>query len=399
MTNGPGHGGQARSYQRGYLGWHGLAWAGANIAYQPLLSFLLPLKIVALGGRPDPILLSAAVLLSGVTAALSNLSWGLVGDRVVTHGGGRRTLILFGLAGTLYSYVALALAMSPVSLLMALFFFQVMLNLMLSALAATAADEVPAHDKGLLGGVLCIGAPAGAGASVIATSPGISIENGLFWIGLMVPVMILPYALQRRYPLQRGSAQLASGTLSPNKRETFALLWSVRLVLQTASKAVFFFLVFYFAEAAKEIRPGTIASLTLIAALIAAPAALLLGHASDRHGRHREFLLISIAATASGLVLMAIQSCWVLAVVGYLVFACSAAICLSLHTGFAMLRLPANLASGKGLGLLNLTNTLPAVAVAVLGTAIVPQHGYSMLCWILAVAVMLAGGALLLRRN
>ena len=399
MTDRRQHGGEAQPYNRAYLGWHGLAWAGATMAYQPFLSFLLPLRVVAIGGRPDPILLSAAVLLGGVTAGLANLAWGIVGDRVAAHGGGRRALILIGLAGTLCSYVMLALASSPSALLAALFCFQVVLNLMLSALVATAADEVPAHDKGLLGGVLCIGAPAGAVASVIATLPGISVEDGLFWIGLMVPILILPYALQRRYPLQRGSAQVATATIPPDQAQTFALLWLVRLMLQTASKAVFFFLVFYFAETVGEVHPAAIAKFTLVAALIAAPAALLLGRMSDRYNRHHGILLAMIAAMAGGLVIMAVQSFWVLAVTGYLVFACSAAICLALHSGYTMLHLPAGLESGKGLGLLNLTNTLPAVAVAALGTAIVPQHGYRMLCWILAVAVALAGGALMLRKD
>ena len=52
-----------------------------------------------------------------MTAGLANLAWGIVGDRVVAHGGGRRALILIGLAGTLCSYVMLALASSPSALL------------------------------------------------------------------------------------------------------------------------------------------------------------------------------------------------------------------------------------------------------------------------------------------
>jgi MFS family permease len=391
-------GGSVRPYGRGYLGWYGLAWAGATIAYQPFLAFLLPLRIVEIGGRPDPILLSAAVLLGGVTAGLANLGWGILGDQVVARGGGRRPLVLAGLGGTLFSYGLLALASSPTGLLVALFCFQVALNLLLSALVATAADEVPAYDKGLLGGVLCIGAPAGAAASVVATLPEMSVGRGLFWTALMVPMFVLPYALQRRSPDQRPATHEAAAVAAPKQKHAFVVLWSVRLVLQIASKAMFFFLVYYFAETVGQVRSTVLAQLTLIAAIIAAPTALVLGRLSDQYRRHRTILLIMISAMAGGLVIMAVQTHWTWALTGYLMFACSAAICLALHAGFAMLQLPPNLASGKGLGLLNLTNTLPAVAVAGLGMAVVPQHGYRMLLWILAAAVIAAGSALTSRR-
>lgn len=385
-------------YRRAYLGWHGLAWAGATIAYQPLLSFLLPLKIVEIGGRPDPILLSEAVLLSGVTAGLAHLGWGIVSDKFVARGGGRRLLILAGLVGTLFSYSVLALASTPAELLAALFGFQLVLNLLLSALVATAADEVPAHDKGLLGGVLCISAPAGALASVVATLPGMSVNRGLFWIAIMIPLLVLPFALQRRHPPQRRVALASATADASTELHGFVSLWFMRFVLQIASKTVFFFLVYYFAETVGQVRPAAIAQMTVAAAFIAAPAALFLGRMSDRHSSHRVMLLANIAAMAAGLVIMAVQNHWMVAVAGYLTFACSAAICLALHAGYSMLCLPAGLASGKGLGLLNLTNTLPAAVVAVLGTAIVPQHGYRALCWILAGAVILAGSGLVARK-
>ncbi|WP_088334026.1 MFS transporter [Sphingomonas mucosissima] len=358
----------------------------------------MPLRIVEIGGRPDPVLLSAAVLLGGLTAGLANLGWGILGDHVVERGGARRPLILVGLAGTLFSYGMLALADSPAELLIALFCFQIALNLLLSALVAAAADEVPARDKGLLGGVLCVGAPAGAAASVLATLPEISVERSLFCTALIVPIFVLPYALQRHAPYERLLVQEPSADRAPEQLHAFVLLWFVRLLLQIASKAMFFFLVYYFAETVRQVRPTVLAQLTLIAAVGAAPSALFLGRLSDRYRGHRTILLVMIAAMAGGLIVMAVQTNWILALFGYLIFACSAAVCLALHAGFAMLRLPTGLASGKGLGLLNLTNTLPAVAVAGLGMAIVPQYGYRVLCWVLAAAVIVAGGALTYRR-
>lgn len=387
-----------RPYERAYLWWYGLAWAGGTIAYQPFLSFLLPLKIAAISGRPDPVMLSTAVLVGGVTAGITNLGWGIVGDHIVASGGRRRVLILGGLAATSATFFLLALSRSAFELLGTLFCFQLALNLLLSALVATAADEVPNHKKGLLGGVLCISAPAGAAASVVVTLPGMSADESMLWIALIVPIFVLPYVLQTRPMAQRGSNQAT--TIDPRSRtpQAFAILWLLRLVLQTASKAVFFFLIYYFTATVGNVSSSTIAQLTLVAAIVAAPAALLLGRVSDQRHCHRPILLVTIVAMAAGLAIMAIQRDWLLAMTGYLLFACAAAVGLALHAGYTMLRFPAGLTSGKGLGLLNLTNTLPAVLVAGLGTTIVPQHGYRTLFLILALGVLAAGSALLSRR-
>lgn len=384
--------GADRPYGRAYFGWFGLAWAGGTIAYQPFLSFLLPLKIVEIQGRPDPMLLSAAILLGGVAAGIANLGWGIAGDHAVVRGGSRRNWVAAGVAGTLGSYVTLALAGSATALLGALLCFQVALNLMLSALVASGADEVLDRDKGLLGGVLCIGAPVGAAASVLATLPGMSLDSGMICVALMFPLLVLPFAAQNGRPV-RGDA-VAAPASTPGQIRAFAVLWSVRLVLQIASKTMFFFLIYYFAETLGSVSAAAIAKLTLIAAMLAAPAALILGRVSDRQKNHRTTLLMMIGIMVVGLVIMALQRQWTHAVIGYLLFASAAAICLALHAGYSMLELPGGLQSGKGLGLLNLTNTLPAFVVAALGTAIVPQHGYRALCWILAVAV--ASSAILL---
>ena len=381
-----------RSYGPAYFGWYGLAWAGGTIAYQPFLSFLLPLKIIEVEGRPDPMLLSAAVLLGGVAAGLANVGWGIAGDYAVSRGGSRRRWIAAGVSGTLASYGALAFASSATALLGALLCFQIALNLMLSALVATGADEVLDRDKGLLGGVLCVGAPVGAAASVVATTPGMSLNGGLICVALLFPLLVLPFAVQNGRASGRSAA--AAPASAPGQLRAFMLLWWVRLVLQIATKTMFFFLMFYFSETVGNVSAAAVAKLTLIAAMLAAPAALILGRLSDREGNHRAMLLTMIGMMVAGLVIMALQQQWMQAVIGYLLFASAAAICLALHAGYSMLELPGGLKSGKGLGLLNLTNTLPAVVVAGLGTAIVPQHGYRALCWILALAV--ASAAILL---
>jgi predicted MFS family arabinose efflux permease len=389
--------GLREGYSRRRLLVYAIAWAGATIGYHPFLSFLLPIKIGLIQGRFDPVLLSVAVMVSGLTAAAANLCWGAASDRAVRRGGSRRDWIAGGLVATAFAYGLLALARSGAALLAATIMFQLSLNLILAPLAALLAEEVPARDKGLLGGVLSIGAPAGAAVSVATMVPGLHVNQGLLIIVLLMSAAMLP--LLTTYPNDcRGVAHVDLALPRPDgpdlRTRDFTLLCLVRMLLQVASKTVFFFLLYYFSATVADVSPLAIAELTFGAAIIALPTALVIGRISDRWGIHRSILFVTIMLMSAGLAIMAAQAHWLYAILGYVLFASAGATCLALHTGLAMLQLPPRLGSGAALGVLNLSNTIPSVLVAALASSIVPLHGYRMICWVLA-ALVLSSGLLL----
>ena len=373
----------------GYLVRFAFAWAGSTIAYQPLTTFILPIRAAELQGRPDPILLSALIATSGIVAGIAHLGWGRLGDRLVVQGRSRRGGLAAGLIGTCGSYVLMAAADDAMALLASVAVFQIMLNLLLSSLIATAADDVPPSDKGLLGGLLGIGAPAGAVASVVVTSLALSLAEALMFVAVAATILVLPFRSSRT-PSQVGLAPASGDIPSDARGHELALLWTARLILQVASKTFFFFLVYYFAEGTTELLAGTIAQLVLLGAILALPVSIMAGRLSDRHGAHRKALVILATMMSAGLALMAVQTHWTQAVAGYLLFAIASTACLSLHSGLYMLTLTNRVGNGTGLGLLNLANTLPSVLVAALASAVVPSQGYDSLCWILAAAVALA---------
>ncbi len=382
-----------RSYDRRYLAIYALAAAGSTIAFQPLLGFLLPLKVIDVRGHPDATLLGWIVAAGGVAAGLSNMFWGQAGDRAVRRGGSRRRWIVAGLIATAASFALLALAQSVAMMVLAIVAFQTMLNLLLSALTAAVADEVPDRDKGLVGGIGSLSGLAGALAGVAIAASGLSIAASLACLAATIAALLLPFVLLGGYPILRQPAPPT--VIAPPPRHELALLWSERFLLQLVSKTIFFFLIFYFGEVATTLSLVTIAQLGLAAAIGGAAAGLTLGRLSDRLQAHRPILIATIAAMATGLALMGLPLGPLATAAGYLLFGLASAAAVALHTGYALLRLPETMGSGKALGIINLANTLPTVIIAGFASTIIPSHGYRGLCLWLAGATLVSGGLIL----
>lgn len=104
----------------------------------------------------------------------------------------------------------------------------------------------------------------------------------------------------------------------------------------------------------------------MLAYLLPLPCTLLLGRLSDRIGRRKPFLLGAAAVTAGGLAVMALAATRPVAVAGFLVYGVGAQVFMALHGAFWMQELPSERHRGRDLGILNLTNTLPAL----IGTAV-----------------------------
>ena len=163
----------------------GLAHAGGVVAYLPLVTLLLPMRVEALAHLAKIDLLTAAVLVGGVTASVSNILFGWLSDLSVARGGGRRPWVVAGLIALAASYPALVLARNPVELVAAVALAQVAINAVLAPLFAIIAEEVPAARKGLAGGLLALGNPVAAGFSVLLLAASGLSESARF---VLVPL-------------------------------------------------------------------------------------------------------------------------------------------------------------------------------------------------------------------
>lgn len=370
---------------RSFLLLFALANAGAVIAYTPFLSLLLPAKVGVLAGADRIAWLGAATLFGAIAASIGNILFGWASDLVGT----RRQWTAVGLVLTLASFVLLHEAQSRLEIVGAVVLYQLCLNMLLAPLFAWAADVVPDGRKGVLGGLIAAGQPLGALAGVAATLPFLGQEwMQLGVVGAMVAVLVAPLLLIPPKLPPLAVAPPPEG--KPALRRDFALAWTARLLMQVAGNVMFAFLLYYFLSLPAPVQQSSVARLSAASLALAFPLALLAGRLSDRLGPRRPFLVAAATLAAIGLGVMATAQDTFAAIAGYVLFSAAAAIFASLHTGYSMQLLPSARWRGRDMGLLNLTNTLPAIAAPALTMLLVPQHGFSLLLGLLSGLALVA---------
>ena len=395
MTGNQATGGGARRGM-GFILLVALANAGGVIAFLPLLSLLLPVRIAEIAGEARIGLFTATVIAGAVAASLSNIGFGWASDRTRARGGGRRSWVVIGLVLLALSFAVVALARTPVTIILAVILFQVAVNALLAPLFAIMADEVPGTQMGLAGGLIALGSPlaSAVGAAMIALAlPGDGAQ--LAFILVMVLICIVP--LLRVPSVETGA--VVSTTPPRLAGRDLAVAWLARLLVQIAGNVLSLYLVYYFVSIAPEIsaakQVGPIGQLMTIAYLLPLPIAVLLGRWSDRIGRRKPFLVVAALLAALGLLGLALARDWTTAAAAFALYAMGSSVFLSIHSGFAMQLLPSADHRGRDLGLINLTNTLPALIGPALAWALSTPRDFGPIMLLLA-ALTLAGGALVL---
>lgn len=373
-----------------------LANAGGVIAFLPLLSLLLPVRIAEIAGEARIGLFTATVIAGAIAASLSNIAFGWASDRTRARGGGRRRWVIVGLILLALSFAAVALAQTAAAIILAIILFQIAVNALLAPLFAIMADEVPGTQMGLAGGLIALGSPlaSAVGAVMIALAlPGAGAQ--LAFIVAMVLICVVPLL---RVP-SVVAAPVASATPPRLAGRDLAVAWLSRLLVQIAGNVLSLYLVYYFVSidpdlsAAKQVGP--IGQLMTIAYLLPLPVAVLLGRWSDRVGRRKPFLVAAAGVAALGLLGLAVARDWSVAASAFALYAMGSSVFLSIHSGFAMQLLPSAANRGRDLGLINLTNTLPALIGPALAWALSTPRDFGPVMLLLA-AFTLLGGALVL---
>ncbi|MCR5871322.1 MULTISPECIES: MFS transporter [unclassified Sphingomonas] len=399
MTTDNGSGG-ARRRGTGFILLVALANAGGVIAFLPLLSLLLPVKIAEIAGEARIGLFTATVIAGAIAASLSNIAFGWASDRALARGGTRRSWVVLGLALLGLSFAAVALAQTPTAIILAIILFQVAVNALLSPMFAIMADEVPGAQMGLAGGLIALGSPLAS--AVGALMIGLNLAGAGAQLGFVFGAVLICVVPLLRTPSRLAVPDSASAPPRLLGRD-LAIAWTSRLLVQVAGNVLSLYLVYYFVSidpdlsAAKQVGP--IGQLMTIAYLLPLPVAVLLGRWSDRIGRRKPFLLAAAAVAAAGLLGLAVARDWGVAASAFALYAMGSSVFLSIHSGFAMQLLPSPDHRGRDLGLINLTNTLPALIGPALAWALSTPRDFGPVMLLLAALTLLGGGLVLAIRQ
>ena len=379
-----------------FLWLYALAWAGGAIAYIPLLTILLPLRVTAKTGPESNRWLAYITFFGAAAASVGNILFWILSDR----SGVRRPWIAGGLTLTVALLFAMTLATGPAALLVLIVLWQLALNMMLGPLSAWAADCVPPAQLGRVGGMLSLAPAMGALAGVLITLPWVAgAEQRILLVGLFVAACVAPVLLLGRpHPIATAaSLRAAESRKSPAAgRRPFALMWLARLLVQIAESALFAFLLLYFRSITPDISEGAIARLFGIVLVAAVPIALVVGRWADR--RNQPFLPLAAAALLSGcgLAVLSRAAGLDLAIAGYVLFGLATTVFLSLHSGQMLRVLPSPSHRGRDLGVVNLTNTVPSLIMPWLTLGLAPGFGFSGLFILLALLAFASAAILLL---
>ncbi len=373
-----------------------LANAGGVIAFLPLLSLLLPVRIAEIAGEARIGLFTATVIAGALAASISNIAFGWASDRALARGRGRRPWVVVGLALLALSFVAVALAQTPATIILAIILFQIAVNALLSPMFAIMADEVPGAQMGLAGGLIALGSPLAS--AVGAVMIGLGIAGSGAQLGFVFAAVLICVVPLLRVPARHAEPE-SSRILPRLLGRDLAIAWAARLLVQIAGNVLSLYLVYYFISidpdlsAAKQVGP--IGQLMTIAYLLPLPVAILLGRWSDRIGRRKPFLLTAAAIAAIGLFGLALARDWAIAAPAFALYAMGSSVFLSIHSGFAMQLLPSAAHRGRDLGLINLTNTLPALLGPALAWALATPRDFGAVMLLLAALTLVGGGLVL----
>ena len=368
-----------------------LANVGGVIAYLPLLTLLLPLKIEAASGAARIGVFTACITAGALAASGSNVLFGWLSDRSVRRGGGRRRWMVGGTVATAASYAAVALTATPAALIAAIVAFQFAVNALLAPMMAIMAEEIPDGDKGLAGGLLSLGSPVASAFSALLVGQALLPEAArLALVPATVAACVLPLLLIR------GAAPAAIAVQAPvPDRRDLVIAGLSRLLLQVAAVVTQAYLLYYFESiVAADLHaglPARIGGLLALVFVVPLPIALLLGRLSDLTWRRTPFLLIAAGVAVAGLLGMAAARDWTGGAIAFGVYTTGSSVFVALHAAFAMQLLPDPAHRGRDLGLFNLANTLPSLLGPPLTWLLAAPHDYTAVFLLLA-ALTACGG-------
>ncbi len=351
----------------------------------------------------------ALVLFGGaLVSTVLNPVWGAFSDRTVLRVGRRLPWVLGGLVGAVVAMLVLSQAGSILQLALGWAMAQAALNAMLAAITATVPDQVPARQRGGVGGWLAIAQTLGVVAgSAIADATG-SIAAGYLTTAVALVVLSLPYLLDSRdIPLAREDREpfdlgrfVRSFWVSPRQHPDFAWAWITRFLMNLGNALVILYLLYYLQDAVDltddEAEHGVLL-LTAAYGLCTVLTAVVGGIWSDRLGRRKVFVIASGLVAASALLLLAFVTTWVGAFAGAVILGIGFGIYTAVDFAMITQVLPTAEGRAKDLGVINIANALPqvlapGVAAIVLGLG----FGYSTL-YVLAAGFSVLGSVLVVK--
>ena len=353
---------------------YSLAFLGAHLAFMPLLLLLLPRRVETLVRDQPTSALSMLLIVGAFTASVAHVVAGHASDRWLARHGDRRVPIAVGLSLLMASYAGLAAASSLALLALALVAFQAALNIMFAPLGALLADHVDDRNKARTAAWLTLSLPLSIAISgPIATLFPQDGSAAFAAVALLIALCIVPLLVLWPVTVQPAPAgdDPRHAASTPLPLADFRRAWIARFLVQCGAALIIFYLYVYL----RQLPPSAgvpdplsraLSTLVSVGGVAGAAAAFLMGQLSDRLQQRRWPIATSGVLAAGGLLLLAVQPGWPLIVTGYAIFSAGLIAFLSTDSAMIAQMLGNHPSRGRWLGIMNLTNTIPAIVTPTL---------------------------------
>ena len=370
----------------------------------------MAIKVTSLVGPERATTAQGIVLgIGAIAALLANPVAGRLSDRTVGRFGRRRPWMIGGVLGLALCLFVIAVATSVPVLVVAWFGAQVCANASFAAYLATVADQIPAKQTATitaLGGVMQnVGV---LGALFLAQQ---LTENmiGLFMVpaaigvlGMVGYALVLPDAeLKQRPPKEGWKAFLTTFWVNPVKHPDFAWAWWSRFLLILGS---FMFTTFRFLWMKDEMGmdDSTAVSTILIGTLIYTGVLVVVGQLagviSDRLGKRKFGVFLSVALFAIGLLALTQVSTVAHFYVVEAILGAAYGIYMGVDLALVIAVLPNPEDNAKDLGVFNIANAAPQSVAPFLGAGLIAVgagQNYDLLYIVAAAATFLGALAII----
>jgi MFS family permease len=359
-----------------------IANAGAYIAFVPLISLILPLKVAVLAPISKVSVLSQLLLVGAVAASLANILAGAVSDRALKRWNTRFPVIATGLLLTPMSFWLINAATTSTQLIAAVIVFQLCFNLMFAPLIVLLADHIPDAQKASIAALLNLGLPAGTAFIALLTIPNIQVEGQRFIIiDIAILVCVAPLLLAGRHqPLLLADIPKVSAHADTHIHD-FAFAWVARMMVQVAGSTIFNFLFYYLQDIVQyaekfphhSVESG-LGQLSALASVLTIIISLVGGHLSDLKQKRLPFLKGSSLAVGTALIMMALWPVWPVALAGYILFIAALTTFLTVDAALVAQLVAKSGNRARLLGIMNLTNTVPTILVSAMAYFLAAGH-------------------------
>ena len=380
-------------------GWLSLLFVanlGLWLAIYAPIQVLLPEQAELLASTDKELVFGIVTGVGGAVAMIVNPVVGLLSDRTTSRFGRRHPWTVAGALVGAGGLVVLSIAHNVPVMVIGWCLVQAGLNGMLATLISAIPDRVPVEQRAQTGGFIGISQMFGTVlGTLLVTVLVTSLSGGyvasavVVVVGAAVFVLFTPDAALPKELRPRTRLDL---WVSPKAHPDFAWMWCCHFLIQLGNALGTFYLLFFLKDAVHLADPDT-ALLILMAfyGLALILGAVLTGVYSDRSGRRKPYVLLSVALMAVAALILVVSKTWVAAVIAAPLLGAGFGIYWAVAIALLTQVLPSASDRAKDLGVVNIANSLPQVFAPLLASGLIAGLGYSGLFAASAVATLLAG--------